>query len=76
MLETMKAHPVITALCVICAIGGAVMGPFFTPEGWSLTRQIAAGTVAGMGCALIVAATRITGAFAPDIEDDGREPRD
>jgi hypothetical protein len=76
MFDLVKAHPVIATVCVLCTIGGAALGPVLADSSWSLARQIAAGAVAGLGCGLIVVATRMTGAFAPNIEDDGREPRE
>jgi hypothetical protein len=76
MLDLVKAHPVIATVCVLCTAGGAALGPVLADPSWSLSRQIAAGAIAGFGCAFIVVATRMTGAFAPDIEDDGREHRD
>jgi hypothetical protein len=76
MWAFVKAHPVMTGVCVVCAVGGAALGPVLADPTWSLGRQIAAGTIAGLGSALIVIATRLTGAFAPNIEDDARKPRD
>jgi hypothetical protein len=76
MIETMKAHPVITGLCIVCTICGAVVAPWFTPDDWSLVRKLVAGAMAGLSCAMIILATRMTGAFADDIEDDGREKRE
>jgi hypothetical protein len=75
MLASMKAHPVITGLCISCTVGGVLLAPWFTPDDWSLGRQIVGGAIAGLGCGLIIVATRITGAFGNDIEDDGRENR-
>lgn len=72
MLDWIKAHPIITSFCAVSTVLGGVLGPLFTPEDWSDGRKIAAGVVTGVGCAAIVVFNRIFGAFAHDIEDDGR----
>ncbi|MBW2463080.1 MAG: hypothetical protein JRH11_15630 [Deltaproteobacteria bacterium] len=71
MLHAIKTHPVITAVLVGSTGAGGALGLLYGPEDWSDSRNIAAGVVAGIGCAAIVVASRMVGAFGQDIEDDG-----
>ena len=71
MLHAIKTHPVITAVLVGSMGIGAAVGQLYGPEDWSDSRKIAAGVIAGIGCAAMVVASRMVGAFGHDIEDDG-----
>lgn len=63
MTRVVAAHPVITAVLLVCTVAGAAAGVVFMGDDWSLTRRLIGGAVAGAGAGLIVTATRMTGAW-------------
>jgi hypothetical protein len=65
-----RAHPWITAISVLCAVGGAALSWAFELEGLSPLRRLLAGALAGAGIAYLIVATRILGAFAEDEDED------
>ena len=61
VLDTLRAHPVITGVIVVCVVGGAIAGEMYLPMEWHAARRIAAGVVSGAGCGLMIVATRVVG---------------
>lgn len=61
VIATMRAHPIITAIMIGCALAGAISGFFLLPEEWLAARRLAAGTFAGAGVGLTITATKMIG---------------
>ena len=61
MSRTVRAHPVVTAVLVSCALGGAILGVQLLTPDWSLARRLAGGLVGGAGVGLLITATRMIG---------------
>lgn len=61
VLAAVRAHPVVTAVMVVCLVAGAVAGPLLLPEEWSLLRRLAGGLFAGGGTAVLLTATKMLG---------------
>lgn len=53
LLETIRAHPWIAALFVVCIVGGAIVGEAYLPASLSQLRRILGGAVGGFGVALL-----------------------
>jgi len=60
-LSSMRAHPVITSVMVSCTVLGAIGGVMLLTGDWSLTRRLAAGTVAGGGVGILVCGIKVIG---------------
>jgi hypothetical protein len=61
LLAGLRRHPVLTGTLVGCALLGGVLGFALLSDDWSALHRIAAGGVAGAGCALLVTATKMYG---------------
>lgn len=59
--DSIRAHPVVTTVMVLCTLAGAVLGPELLTEEWSLLRRVVAGTLAGAGTGLLLTATKMLG---------------
>ncbi len=60
-LSSMRAHPVITSVRVSCTVLGAVGGVMLLTGDGSLTRRLAAGTIAGGGVGILVCGIKMIG---------------
>lgn len=56
-----RTHPWVTAIMLVCTVGGAFAGPFLFDETWPLARQIAAGAFGGAWVGLITTVTKMIG---------------
>lgn len=54
-------HPVITAVVVVCTLGGAWAGAEFLDADWSLLRRVLGGGVFGAWVGLLLTATKMVG---------------
>ncbi|MDX1648260.1 MAG: hypothetical protein R3263_00265 [Myxococcota bacterium] len=61
VLGAVRAHPVVTAVMVLCTLTGALLGPELLTEEWSLARSVLAGTLAGARTGLLLPATKMLG---------------
>jgi hypothetical protein len=61
LLQSVRRHPIITTLWVVCTVAGVLWGVFWLDPQWSLLQRVVAGAVAGSGCALMIAAPRMVG---------------
>jgi hypothetical protein len=56
-----RAHPVITAVMLGCAVAGALLGPLWLPESLPLWRRALGGAIGGAGVGLLLTAYRMIG---------------
>lgn len=59
LLGRLNRHRVMTALFLIAAIAGAVVGAFQLPDDISLTRRILGGAISGAGIVFLMTATKM-----------------
>lgn len=68
-MQMLREHPVLTAICVLLTVTGAVSALWLAPAEWSLARQLGAGAFTGLLMAICLVASRLLGAF--DADRDG-----
>ena len=61
LVDFVRLHPWITAIMLICTVGGGVAGPWLLEETWSLARQIGAGAFLGAWIGLTITVTKMIG---------------
>ena len=59
LLGRLNRHRVMTALFLIAAIAGALLGAFQLPDDISLARRILGGAISGAGVMLLMTATKM-----------------
>jgi len=61
LASLVREHPWITAIMLVCTVGGALAGPSLFDEDWSLLRQLAAGAFCGAWVGLTLTVTKMIG---------------
>jgi len=59
--RALSAHPIVTAVLLICTFAGAVAGTMLLQSDWSIVRRALGGAIAGAGVGLTVTAARMIG---------------
>ena len=63
VLDALRAHPWMTAVVVACTLLGLVLGYALLGQDWSVGHRLVAGAVGGAGVGLVIAFTRMLGAW-------------
>jgi len=66
LAESVKAHPVLTAVMVLCTVIGAAAWLVYGPAEDSVTRRLVGGAFAGAGIGFIIVCSRMIGAFGDE----------
>ncbi len=69
VLSTIKRHPVITGVYVVCGLTGIILGIILAPDDWSGPRGFFAGLFSGLVCGIFITAQSMIGATAEENEE-------
>ena len=61
LLGQVREHPWITAIMLVCTVGGGLAGPQLFDDDWSLLRQVAAGAFGGAWIGITITVTKMIG---------------
>jgi len=70
VVSTIKRHPIISGVYVVCGLTGIVLGLILAPDEWEGPRAFFAGLFAGLVCAIFITAQFMIEAAAEGSEDD------
>jgi len=59
--DLVREHPWITAIMLVCTVGGALAGPTLFDPDWTLLRQVAAGAFCGAWVGITLTVTKMIG---------------
>ena len=60
-IAALARHPVISAVLLLCTVGGGVAGVMLLDADWSVVRRALAGGVGGAWIGLLFTATKMVG---------------
>ena len=60
-LGLVRENPWISAIMLVCTVGGTLAGPWLFDEEWSLLRQLAAGGFGGAWVGITITVTKMIG---------------